>query len=194
MVIVKIDDIIIEFPSEFEELTVGQLDRISFLLESKEPETIQWLNVISYLSGLSIEEVEEWPYESFIDIALNMFKKLPEVERAHSFTHDGIEYHDTGNNSLSVRQTWAIEQLFTDDTNENRMSSILAIVFSNSSMSKSDNLKSDNIKAKAELIAQLPLKQFIPQILIYGVEFVTNIKNSISNDESSTVTRDITTK
>lgn len=192
MIVVRIDDNIVEFASEFEELTVGQLDRIAEIFESEQPETIQWLEIVSYLSGLPIESIEEWPYDDFLNMIMNMFKKIPDVDRIENFEFDGVTYNEPEKDSLTVRQTAAIETIFLNKE-DNRMSKILAVIFTDSRKSKSDNLKAEEINRKADIISQLPLKSFIKHLMIYGVEFVNNIKKSIEN-ESPSITGDSTVK
>lgn len=184
MVILKIDEQMLQFPSEFIELSVGQLDKIASIFNSKDSEMDQWIQVVHFLTDVSIDEIEDWPYDEFLNMVMRMFTELPNVKRNNKFEYDDIVYTESGKSSLTVRQTAALEQVFTENST-NQFSQILGIVFIDPRLSKTDNLKLENIKKKAEIIAQLPLKQFLPQILTYGLEFVTNLKSSLINESTS---------
>lgn len=181
MVIIKINETVHQFPSDFSEITVGQLDTITSIFESDEPEITQWVRIVSFLSGFSTDEIEEWPYDDFLTMISQMFIKFPEVEKISEFEFDGITYTDTNKTSLTIRQTAALEKIFSGP-NKNRLSMVLGVIFTNPNLSKAENLNEGEIESRAKIFAQQPLKQFLPQLLSYGLEFMNRIKSTMSDE------------
>ena len=173
MVKIKYNGTSIEFPSEYTELTLGQLDHISTLFESDNPELIQWVDIVSYLSGLPSNEVETWKIDDFLGIINNMFIRIPKVVKVDIIELDGFKFKTPEQATLSVRQTALIEKSITgNDKFAQILTILLKQVDTDAPLTKSEQV---------ELFSKAQASIFLPTLMKFGMQYVGDVIQNVKS-------------
>lgn len=171
MITFKYNNKDIKIPHKLEELTIEQFDKINEIIDIDDNIIISYVNLLSYLSDLSIDEIEELDYSDFIKICTNLFKEIPsDVKRIMEFTYEDITYIDRFGDKLNVRQSNSMEKIISDKY-QYKFTRVLAYIF----------------ECDVEIMKKQPLKDFILTILSYNLLFTNYMKNLIVNDETTSV-------
>lgn len=172
MVKVKYDDKKIEFPSEYTEITLRQFDEMSRIFEGEEPELIQWVKVISFLSQTPEGIIEEWPIEEFLAILKNMFVRLPDLtDGPDKITVGEYVFEVPRERVITVRQMAAIDAHMTDE--KDRFAKILTHLLSQVSG------KETTISERVDLFNNHPVEPFLPTLFNFSIGYLEDMIKDI---------------
>jgi hypothetical protein len=186
MVVINDDGKEIVFPSEYNEITIKQLDRIAEIFEAETTEIEQWILVVSFLAGIPKSVVEDWPMDDFMVICNQLFTRLPEPQAAvDTILLDGYTYQLTPYDYLTAKESAMVEKIFTKNTRD-RFAQVLAIIFKREDLSKTEHFTNAHIKYKAELFGSLKADTMIGHLSKFGIQFLENLVSTTSEDQNVT--------
>lgn len=182
MIKLTLNDQYYAWPSEFSEITVGQLDVIANIFESSKSEIQQWIEIIHYLSGLPIETIEDLPFEDFKNIADKHFQEPFPHTWFTNVTVDEVEYVADANIRFTTRDIASIERAFVDGKIKNRFTTVAAIIFQDTRQDREWNRQWENILQRAEVFTKVSLEPLAPYLVKAGIGFL----EKFTNNESTT--------
>jgi hypothetical protein len=186
MVVINDDGNEITFPSEYNEITIKQLDRIAEIFETDITETEQWILVVSYLAGIRKEVIEDWPMPEFMNICHQLFTRLPDPGNAvESIEIDGYRYCVTPYDYLTARESAWVEKIFTVSTKD-RFAKVLAVIFKREDLTKTEHFANAHITYKAELFGSLKADTMIGHLSKFGIQFLENLVSTVNEDQNVT--------
>lgn len=130
---IEVGGVIFEFPEKWSEISIRKYQKITQLKEDGEYYS-NLSNIVSILSGIDIDILEDLPYTEFISIASNIkfiFEGKNDDPIKWSYVIDGVEYKlATDMTHMSTREFMDLNSFFKDKENiSNNIHLILAIVY-----------------------------------------------------------------
>lgn len=173
MVTIKYDGIETKFASEYTEISLQDLDVLHNIFSKEAKEIDQWIQAISYLSGLNCKVIEEFPIEHFLNIIGQMFIRIPEVDHTEYLVFEDRKFQVPVSPSLNVRQTAAIEKvLYSKD--KNKFAQICGLMIFE--ITGQENLSFED---KVKLFEQQDAKYFITYLLKFNTAYVSDLLNTL---------------
>lgn len=168
MIVLNINGKEFNLRNKITELTVGEFEIISAVLDNPINQVEKWKDIISFCSGIDKEEIGLWPAESFIKVLDEMFVINKNQSRAKEVRVG--EKIFVARQDLNAKDLATIEKIFSIN-DEHKISKIIACFFMDEELSFSDNYKMESINYRAELIRTLPTTGLIPYLTESVMEF-----------------------
>lgn len=162
----------LSWPSEFSEITVGQLDYIANAFQSEKSDIEQWIDIINYLSGIPVETIEEIPFEDFKNLVDGHFQEPFPSQWFERVTVDEVEYVADPNIRFTARDIASIERAFLEGQLDLRFTTVAAVIFQDSRYDKAWNREWENVQSRAQVLKNVSLEILAPYLMKAGIGFL----------------------
>lgn len=160
-----------QIKSKVSELTLGEFEYISGVFETMKSNVSKWMQIISKMSGIPLDEIEDWNSNKFQTLVNMLFEQDLSLDKITEVTINDIKYFATDN--LSARDMTLLEKIFFDK-DVNRISIVIASRFRQEGLSNKENY--NTVRERAELFRELSIVGLIPYLTDGVIGFLEYLK------------------
>lgn len=161
--------------NKISELTIEEFEVLGNLFEKPEYNVYKWVKMISYLTGIDEDIINDWSKNKFQSLVDMMFVNDNDGKAVKSKTINGVKH--IVNSNVTARELSVLEKILLQ-YKEHKVSMLIAVRFKDPSLSNKENLDINVIKKRAEFIRNLPTKGLLPLLESSVIEFVDYLKAS----------------
>lgn len=165
-----------EMKNQLEELTIGEFEKISNLLNNEQNKIEAYMDVFSIL-GVPQEIIDELDYDEFVSVINSFEFTAPKLEYRQSFELDGYTYVSyTGEEfKLKVKDMSLCEKYVVQNP-EAYIGEMMAILFKRNDLTKNEHYENIHIKHKAKLFREHVTADIaLPFIAMFSEKLIKNV-------------------
>jgi hypothetical protein len=187
MVKIKYNGESYEMKNQLEELTIGEFEKISNLLNNNTLKVEAYMDVFHIL-GVPQNIIDELDYDEFVSIINSFEFTAPELGYRQSFELDGYTYVSyTGDEFKLKVKDMSLCEKYVMQNPEAYIGEIMAILFKREDLTKNEHYENIHIKHKAKLFREhMRADIAVPFIGLFSEKLIKNVvilKDEIENDE-----------
>lgn len=177
MIKVKVEGKTYEVPNYFSEITMEQLDQLSLLLNQPKTNVENWCDVISYLTDIPTDSINNWSIDDFTVVVNYMFSK-PDKPNKKNWFKIGKRKFVNNNDKLTTIESINIEKVL-NKYKDLQLTRIFAVLFTEEGYTSAENYNEAAIAERTELFRTLKSSIAVPHLAKFGIKFVESYEKTI---------------